>query len=76
MDAGLYVPAAKQGRSTAYGTLSLRPEFPESLKGGGRPKTRRFERQVEALRQIRHIEEGSYRRSNRHILATLVLTAN
>lgn len=74
MDAGLYVPAAAQGRSTAYGTLSLRPEFPDSIKGGGRPKTRRFERHIETLRQIRHIEESSYRRSNRHIVATLVLT--
>jgi RecA-family ATPase len=75
MEAELYVPAAKQGSHTAYGTLSLRPEFPESLKGGGRPKTRRFNRQIEMLRQLRHIEESNYRRANRHKVATLVLTA-
>lgn len=75
MDAEHHVPAAMQGPRTTYATLSLRPEFPESLKGGGRPKTRRFQRQIEALRQCRHVEESSYRRSNRHVLATLVLTA-
>ncbi|HEX6268328.1 MAG TPA: AAA family ATPase [Burkholderiales bacterium] len=73
-EAGLHVPAALQGPSTAFLTLSQRPEFPESLKGGGRAKTLRFRRVLEQLRQLRHIEESSYRRSNRHTVATLVLT--
>lgn len=74
MDASIHVPAALQGPRTAYLALSHRAEFPTSLKGGGRAKTARFRRQLEALRHIRHIEESSYRRENRHIVATLVLT--
>jgi hypothetical protein len=72
--AGISVPAAMQGPRTAYFVLSERPEFPESLRGGTRPKTRRFARHVEALRQSRFITESSIRRSNRHLLATLDVT--
>ena len=71
---GNYVPAAMRGPRTAYLVLSQRPEFPQALKGGGRPKTRRFERHIEALRQLRHVAESSTERSNRHLTATLVLT--
>lgn len=73
-DAGLPVPAAMQGPRTAYFVLSGRPEFPEPLKGGGKAKKRRFARHIEALRQIRHLVEGSYRRTNRHTVATIELT--
>lgn len=74
-DAGVPVPAAMQGPRTAYLVLSQQNEFPESLRGGAKPKTRRFAWHIEALRQIRHVTEGSYRRSNRHIVATLEPTS-
>ena len=72
--AGVPVPAAMQGQRTAYLTLTQRPEFPDTLRGGERPKTRRFARHIEALRQIQHVIESSIRRSNRHLLATLDVT--
>lgn len=65
-EASLTVPAAMQGPSTAYLTLSLRPEFPASLKGPGGQKRKRFRRQIEELRQSRAIEDNVYRRGNRH----------
>jgi hypothetical protein len=73
-DAGIIVPAAMQGPRTCYLVLSLRPEFPDSLKGGTGAKKHRFRRQIEELRQIRAIEESEYRRNNRHTVARLVLT--
>lgn len=73
-DAGLYVPAAMTGPRTAYLVLSQRPEFPDSLRGGGRAKTRRFWRSIEALRHMRHVEDGSIERKNRKHTVTLVLT--
>jgi hypothetical protein len=73
-DAGIVVPVAMQGPRTAYLVLSLRPEFPDSLKGSGGGKKQRFRRHLEELRQIRHIAEGEYRRSNRHTVASFVLT--
>lgn len=72
--ADISIPAAMTGPRTAYLVLNQRPEFPASLKGGGRQKSARFRRQIEALRQMRHIEEGSYQRKNRHFVATLAMT--
>ena len=74
-DAGMPVPAAMQGPRTAYFVLSGRPEFPEALKGGHKAAKRRFARHIEALRQIRHLVEGSYRRSNRHTVAVFDITS-
>lgn len=73
-DAGIIVPSAMQGPRTAYLVLSLRPEFPDSLKGNGNGKRLRFRRQIEELRQIRSIAEGEYRRTNRHMSAQLAIT--
>lgn len=73
-DADVPVPAAMQGPRTAYLVLSQRPEFPDSLRGAGRAKTLRFRRHMEALRQLRQVAESSIRRSNRHLVATLMLT--
>jgi RecA-family ATPase len=68
------VPTATTGQRTAFHVLSIRPEFPESLRGPGRAKTRRFWHQIEELRQLRQIEECSYRRENRHSASQFVLT--
>jgi len=68
------VPAATTGQRTAYHVLAVRPEFPDTLRGGGRSKTRRFWRHVEQLRGIGHIREGSIRRTDRHWLRTIELT--
>jgi len=70
----LVVPAAMTGPRTAYNTLSLRPEFPDSLRAG-RPAKRRFWRQIESLRQMHAIEECAYRRANRHMAAQITITA-
>src|SRR3989304_3986833 len=59
------VSAAMQGPQTAHHVLSLRPEFPDSLRAG-KPAVRRFRRHIEALRQIRAVEEREYRRANGH----------
>ncbi len=72
-DAGIIVPAGMQGPNTAYLTLSLRPEFPETLRAEKASK-RRFRRQIETLRQIHAIAEVEYRRKNRHSTSQLVLT--
>jgi KaiC/GvpD/RAD55 family RecA-like ATPase len=72
--AGVPVPAAMQGPRTAYLALSQRPEFPDSLKGGRRPLTKRFARHLEHMRQIRYVVESSIRRSNRHQVAVLEVT--
>lgn len=73
-DAAIVVPAAMQGPRTAYLVLSLRPEFPDSLRGSGEGKKRRFRRQIEELRQILAITETEYRRSNRHSASQLILS--
>jgi RecA-family ATPase len=73
-DAAIAVPAAMQGPRTAYHVLTLQPAFPEALQGGTKAKTRRFWRHIEALRQIQHVTEEGMRRTNRHVVATLVLT--
>ncbi len=69
----LIVPAAMQGPRTSFHVLSLRPEFPETLRAGS-GAMRRFRRQIEELRQSRAIAESEYRRSNRHLAEQLVLT--
>ena len=69
----IIVPAAQTGQRTAYNTLSLRPEFPDSMRAG-KAGRRRFWRQIEALRQMHAIEECSYRRANRHVAAQITLT--
>lgn len=68
------VPAATSGQRTAYHVLAARPEFAASLRSG-KPSRQRFWRHVEALRQMRLVEEASYRRSNRHLGSKLVLTS-
>lgn len=73
-DAQTYVPSAMTGPRTGYLVLSQRPEFPESLLGSTRAKTRRFWRQIEELRQMKHVEECSYQRSNRHTALALSIT--
>ena len=69
----IVVPAATTGQRTAFHVLTQRPEFPASLRAG-KPGKRRFWKQIEALRQMRLVEEGSYRRANRHLTAHLVIT--
>lgn len=70
VDAGDYVPAAASGQRTALHVLSVRPEFPDSLRGGA-PERRRFWRQIEALRAMGEIKEGSIARADRHKVTTL-----
>ncbi|MEQ8783430.1 MAG: AAA family ATPase [Roseibium album] len=71
---GDYVPAAAQGPRTAFAVLSATGSFPETLK----PKRakRRFWRHIEKLRRNQIVREGSIRRSNRHLVATLTLEAS
>jgi len=68
-----FVPAATTGRRTAYHVLSVRPEFPETLLSG-KASVRRFWHQIEQLRAIKKIHEGSIRRTDRHYVVTLELT--
>jgi hypothetical protein len=63
--AGVDVPAATSGRRTAFNVLSVRPEFPESLRNSG-SGSRVFWLRIEELRQMRLIREESIRRKNRH----------
>jgi RecA-family ATPase len=73
--ASIIVPSALMGRRTAYHVLEVQPQFPESLRTGGRAKSRRFWRHIEELRRMHAIEECSYRRtSNRHAASQFVLT--
>lgn len=72
--AEVVVPTASSGQRTAFHVLSARPEFPDTLKGSGRAKTRRFWRQIEELRQSKLVTESSYRRTNRHVAAQFVIT--
>ncbi len=67
------VPAAMQGQRTAFHVVSLRPEFPETLRTGP-PGIRRFRRHVEELRQLHAIVETEYRRGNRHKGFQLAIT--
>jgi len=67
----IVVPAATTGRRTAFHVLSACQVFPDSLRG--RQSARRFWRHIEALRHMGQVTETSYRRSNRHVIAQLVL---
>ena len=71
----IIVPAAMQGPRTAHHVLSLRPEFPDSLRAG-KPAVRRFRRQIEALRQLHAIEDAEYRRTNGHRGERLAITTD
>ena len=73
-DAGLYVPAAMTGPRTAWHVLSERAEFPAALRASDGAARRRFWRAIEALRQMRHVDEVIIRRSNRHQTVTLAPT--
>ena len=73
-DAGISVPRAMQGNRTAYLVLSQQPAFPDSLKGRGSAKTRRFARHLEGLRQIRHLDEARIRRGGGHYTEAIVPT--
>jgi len=73
-EGGIPVPAAMQGPRTAYLVLSLRAEFPASLKGSTKPQRARFRRHIETLRQIRALVESEYRRGNRHAATQLDIT--
>lgn len=73
-DNAIVVPSAMTGPRTAYHVLSARPEFAQSLRGG-RPAVRRFWREMEVLRQIKQVEEISYRRNDGHAATRLSLTA-
>lgn len=73
-NAGTIVPEAMQGPRTAYFVLSQRPEFPDSLKGGGRAKTNRFRRYIEQMRQSCFIASAQYRRNDRHTATKLDIT--
>jgi RecA-family ATPase len=67
------VPAASSGPRTAYHVLSVRPEFPGTLRGGG-ANTLRFRRQIEQLRQMQLVADCRYRRINRHETVAICLT--
>lgn len=71
--AGVRVPTAVQGRRTTYHVLSVRPEFPESLKGGNTPSVKRFNRLVMELRQSGDILLDSVRTPDRKVVETLIL---
>lgn len=64
------VPAATQGKRTAFNVLAKRPEFPESLKRS----PRRFWDHIEHLRQLGLIEDQEYRRADGHRGIQLTLT--
>ena len=73
-ESGIYVPAAMTGPRTAFLVLQQRPEFPASLKGSGRSKSRRFWRQIENLRHAALCAESSIERKGRKYTATLSIT--
>ncbi|MCL4762446.1 MAG: AAA family ATPase, partial [Burkholderiales bacterium] len=74
-DAGISVPAALTGPRTAQAVLSLRPGFPDVLRAGARGSAHRFRRHLEALRQLRYVDECTIRRKNRHPGAVLLPTS-
>lgn len=67
------VPAATTGRRTAFHVLAAQPAFADSMRSG-KPAVRRFWREMEQLRAIKLITEGSIRRADRHLLRTYELT--
>ena len=72
IEAGDYVPAATTGNRTAYHVLLASGKLSQSLGGSGANK-RRFWRHVEHLRSMRMLREGSIRRADRKLTATLEL---
>ena len=68
--APISVPTATRGERTAFHVLSIRPEFPDSLKRS----TRRFWAQIEELRQLGLIDDVENRRSSRKRTWNFVLT--
>lgn len=73
IERGDYVPAAAQGPRTAHHVLAATESLPDSLKSRG--ARRRFWRHLETLRRIGVVREGSMRRANRHVVATLELSS-
>ncbi len=73
-DARVPIPAATTGRRTAFHVLAAQPAFTDSMRSG-KPAVRRFWREIEHLRAIKHIEDSSFRREDRHRVLTLTLTA-
>lgn len=67
------VPAATTGRRTAFHVLSIRPEFPDSLKPGRKAEMKRFWRQIEELRAMGNIRDASITRADRHKVQVLEL---
>jgi len=68
----IIVPTAMQGPRTAFHVISIRPNFPKTLRG--KTAARRFRRHIEEMRQLHLIAEREYRRSNRHVGMELILT--
>jgi len=71
--ANIPIPAATTGRRTAFHVLAAQPQFADSMRSG-KPSVRRFWREIEHLRAIKHIEDSSIRRDDRHRVLTLALT--
>jgi RecA-family ATPase len=69
------VPAAKQGKRTAFNVLSHRPEFPQSLFDG-RAGKQRFWVQIEALVQDHALEEIEIRTRGYHPTSNYRLTSS
>lgn len=68
--AGVSVPAAVSGPRTAYHVLSVRSEFPASLKGDKR-LAGRFRRHVESMRQEGLIQTGTIKTPARRYIDIL-----
>ena len=69
----IVVPAAMSGPRTLHSVLSIRSEFPASLKNG-RDGRKRFAAHVERMRQEKLVEVVEYRDSHRHPAIKFVLT--
>lgn len=67
------VPAARQGRHTAYQVLSICPEFPATLKDA-KSGSKRFWRRIDQLARIQAVREEGFRRADRKITRILVST--
>jgi len=67
------VPAATTGPRTAFNVLSVRQEFPDSLRKG-KPARARFWGHIEKLRAMQLLCEASITRADRHKVVTLELT--
>jgi hypothetical protein len=67
----IVVPAATTGQRTAYHALSMRSEFPDTLKSG-RAEKRRFWRHVEAMRHTGDIVEAEHRKPDGHKITQML----